>query len=49
MVLRTVALEAERRSGSSRLIVLPEPVPALGSFVPIVNLPLAIDRPVMRS
>ena len=53
MVLRRTAsrvLEAERRFPEGRRSsCAAQEVPALDSFVPVVNLPFAIDRAIMRS
>lgn len=53
MVLRRTAsgvLEAERRFRKvTDYRALPKLVPALGSFVPVANVPFAIDRAIMRS
>ena len=43
-------LEAERRfSKVAGCPALPKLVPALGSFVPVVDLPFAIDRAIMHA
>ena len=53
MVLRRTAsgvLEAERRFRKvAGHRALPKILPALDSFVPVANLPFAIDRAIMRS
>ena len=53
MVLRRTAsgvLEAEHRFRKvTGYRALPKLVPALGSFVPVGNVPFAIDRMIMRS